>query len=86
MTYGNYKGIDDSIETQDFSESQTPGASTSLKGVFFVDRYTNVMLIFLFLDIIATFGLETILIYTAVLLRKRVVVYHHNISILLKVV
>lgn len=46
MTYGNYKGIDDSIETKDFSESQTPGASTSLKGVFFVDRYTNVMLIF----------------------------------------
>jgi hypothetical protein len=31
-TYGLYKGVDDSIETKDFSESQTPGASTSLKG------------------------------------------------------
>lgn len=33
-TYGHYKGIDDSIETKDFSESQTPGASTTLKGIF----------------------------------------------------
>jgi hypothetical protein len=33
-TYGHYKGIDDAIETKDFSESQTSGASTSLKGAF----------------------------------------------------
>ncbi|XP_046383798.1 DENN domain-containing protein 10-like [Ischnura elegans] len=35
-------------------------------------------------DLIKTFGLETILIYTALLLKKRIIVYHHSIEMLLK--
>ncbi|CAB3365909.1 Hypothetical predicted protein [Cloeon dipterum] len=37
-------------------------------------------------EIIFNFGLESIIIYTAVLLKKRIVVYHHDMSTLLKTV
>ncbi|XP_059488808.1 DENN domain-containing protein 10-like [Neocloeon triangulifer] len=37
-------------------------------------------------EIISNFGLETILIYTAVLLKKRIIVYHHDMATLLKTV
>lgn len=36
-------------------------------------------------ELIKLFGLETILIYTALLLKKRIVVYHHSLEALLKV-
>jgi hypothetical protein len=36
-------------------------------------------------ELIKMFGLETILIYTALLLKKRIVVYHHSLEALLKV-
>lgn len=36
-------------------------------------------------ELINMFGLEIILIYTAMLLRKRVVVYHHSLQALQKV-
>ncbi|GLH02860.1 Protein FAM45A [Gryllus bimaculatus] len=35
-------------------------------------------------ELINTFGLESILIYTALLLKKRIVVYHHSLEALLK--
>ncbi|KAH9363000.1 hypothetical protein HPB48_014218 [Haemaphysalis longicornis] len=37
-------------------------------------------------DIIKMFGLETIIIYTAVILKKRVIVYHHKLNVLLNYV
>lgn len=37
-------------------------------------------------DIIKMFGLETIIIYTAIILKKRVIVYHHKLNILLNYV
>jgi hypothetical protein len=36
-------------------------------------------------ELIKMFGLATILIYTALLLKKRIVVYHHSLEALLKV-
>jgi len=36
-------------------------------------------------ELIKMFGLETILIYTGLLLKKRIVVYHHSLEALLKV-
>lgn len=36
-------------------------------------------------ELINMFGLEIILIYTAILLKKRITVYHHSLEILLKV-
>lgn len=35
-------------------------------------------------ELVQTFGLESILIYTALLLKKRIIVYHHSLEILLK--
>ncbi|KAJ9585821.1 hypothetical protein L9F63_020523 [Diploptera punctata] len=35
-------------------------------------------------ELIRVFGLETILIYTALLLKKRIIVYHHSLEALLK--
>ncbi|KAH7980976.1 hypothetical protein HPB49_020639 [Dermacentor silvarum] len=37
-------------------------------------------------DIIKMFGLETIIIYTAIILKKRVIVYHHKLNVLLNYV
>ncbi|KAK8773572.1 hypothetical protein V5799_011892, partial [Amblyomma americanum] len=37
-------------------------------------------------DIIKMFGLETIIIYTALILKKRVIVYHHKLNVLLNYV
>ncbi|XP_063233135.1 putative DENN domain-containing protein 10 B [Bacillus rossius redtenbacheri] len=34
-------------------------------------------------ELVQTFGLESILVYTAMLLKKRVIVYHHNLQDLL---
>ncbi|KAG8222582.1 hypothetical protein J437_LFUL010425 [Ladona fulva] len=59
---------------------------TKENGTFFVKEFdqqknlvnTNVK------ELIKTFGLETILIYTALLLKKRIIVYHHSIEVLLK--
>ena len=38
-----------------------------------------------FTAIIGRFGLETILIYTALLLKRRIVVYHHDVDSLIEV-
>ncbi|KAF4532593.1 hypothetical protein B566_EDAN013371 [Ephemera danica] len=37
-------------------------------------------------ELLNTFGLESILIYTALLLKKRIIVYHHSLDALLKAV
>lgn len=60
--------------------------STQENGTFVSDDYnshrfaanTNIR------ELIKTFELETILIYTALLLKKRIIVYHHSLEQLLK--
>jgi hypothetical protein len=49
-------------------------------------KHVLVHSVFVFIvELIKLFGLETILIYTALLLKKRIVVYHHSLEALLKV-
>lgn len=51
-----------------------------------VCKHILVHSVFVFVvELIKMFGLETILIYTALLLKKRIVVYHHSLEALLKV-
>lgn len=40
---------------------------------------------FYFAAIVTRFGLETILIYNALLLKRRIVVYHHDVDSLVEV-
>lgn len=41
---------------------------------------------YLWTDVISRFGLETILIYMALLMKKRVAVYHHDLMALKEVI
>ncbi|XP_015919316.1 DENN domain-containing protein 10 [Parasteatoda tepidariorum] len=59
--------------------------STEDNGTFSVKQFDRVPLYSCVAakDVVKTFGLETILIYTALLLKKRIVVYHHRLDTLL---
>lgn len=59
--------------------------STQENGTFVSDDFSNCTTINTNVkELIKTFELETILIYTALLLKKRIVVYHHSLEQLLK--
>ncbi|CAL1267097.1 unnamed protein product [Larinioides sclopetarius] len=59
--------------------------STEDNGTFMVKQFDKVTIFSCVpaKDVVKLFGLETILIYTALLLKKRIVVYHHNLDNLL---
>lgn len=71
--------------TTDF-ESRKNNVNTQIKGEksFFLLTTKVFPNSNLFSDLIKLFGLETILIYTALLLNKRLVIYHHSLESLLK--
>lgn len=61
-------------------------ANSQIKGEFLlkVDLCFLGLINYIFLDLIKLFGLEIILVYTGLLLNKKLVVYHHSLESLLK--